>query len=641
MAEKRIYGRAVQKHDVEANWLKATNFVPMQGEVIVYDIDENYNYERIKIGDGIQNVNALPFVDDVLRAELVAQINDVDDRVDAVSALIGDASVSEQINVALESHEVSWNDLNDRPFYKEPGEYITIIEEQTVTNGSTVTGEALRTGKTYIMTVNGVDYTCKSSYLIESGTTYISISDPYVMVESNDGLTVKTSGDSVVLSVKIQGEDTIVPIPDEYLPSTVVKSVDGALPNSSGMVRLLESKSFYIDRDYTGTSMRDILNQLSAESYRCKGYVYNNLQENSNAYQGLVIYADTYGGLDYTHRFILLNKLGGIKVFLVDTDADTININGGVGAVEIQGDLASTSYVDSLTYANVSAITYGTDRIAIEANSDLNTITAIGCYKCASSNHVNSLSNCPATEAFIMDVISANGASVGITGTYSYVLQTLITFTGKMYVRSVYTLGNVNEVTYTDWAKIYTSSNKPSLADFGVQANATELNYVDGVTSNIQIQLNSKADATTVATQIGALEDKVGDTSVSEQIDAAQIVYVGPTMPTDPNIKVWINTVEDGTGVIPVLPRVATITLPKVSWTGSAAPYSQVVQINTVTSATKIDLQPTVAQIVSLQNDDIALMAENVDGVVTIYSFGGKPSADMTMQVLLTEVSFV
>ena len=119
------------------------------------------------------------------------------------------------------------------------------------------------------------------------------------------------------------------------------------------------------------------------------------------------------------------------------------------------------------------------------------------------------------------------------------------------------------------------------------------------------------------------------------------IIYVGPDEPTDPNVKVWINTAEEGTGIIPVLPRVATITLPKASWTGSASPYYQTVSINTVTSSTKIDLQPTVAQITSLQDADIALMAENTNGTVKVYSFGGKPSADMTMQALLTEVSYV
>ena len=61
MAEKTINSRIIHKHDVEANWLKAINFIPQQGEIIIYDIDANYNYERFKIGDGITNINNLPF----------------------------------------------------------------------------------------------------------------------------------------------------------------------------------------------------------------------------------------------------------------------------------------------------------------------------------------------------------------------------------------------------------------------------------------------------------------------------------------------------------------------------------------------------------------------------------------------------
>ena len=40
--EKNINSRIQQKHDIEANWLKAINFVPKAGEIIVYDIDEHY-----------------------------------------------------------------------------------------------------------------------------------------------------------------------------------------------------------------------------------------------------------------------------------------------------------------------------------------------------------------------------------------------------------------------------------------------------------------------------------------------------------------------------------------------------------------------------------------------------------------------
>ena len=59
--EKQLNGRIIHKHDTEINWLKAIGFTPKQGELIVYDVDENYNYQRIKIGDGIHNVNELPF----------------------------------------------------------------------------------------------------------------------------------------------------------------------------------------------------------------------------------------------------------------------------------------------------------------------------------------------------------------------------------------------------------------------------------------------------------------------------------------------------------------------------------------------------------------------------------------------------
>lgn len=64
MAEKNFNTRIVHKHDIEANWQLAVNFTPKQGELIVYDPDENFSYPRIKIGDGEKNVNALPFITD-------------------------------------------------------------------------------------------------------------------------------------------------------------------------------------------------------------------------------------------------------------------------------------------------------------------------------------------------------------------------------------------------------------------------------------------------------------------------------------------------------------------------------------------------------------------------------------------------
>lgn len=52
--------RIKHKHDIEANWMKAKNFIPLPGELIVYDYDTG---RKIKIGDGVTNVNLLPFVE--------------------------------------------------------------------------------------------------------------------------------------------------------------------------------------------------------------------------------------------------------------------------------------------------------------------------------------------------------------------------------------------------------------------------------------------------------------------------------------------------------------------------------------------------------------------------------------------------
>lgn len=167
------------------------------------------------------------------------------------------------------------------------------------------------------------------------------------------------------------------------------------------------------------------------------------------------------------------------------------------------------------------------------------------------------------------------------------------------------------------------------------KADKTHVHAISDIT-NLQSTLDGKA-AKSEAANAQAKADSAYDLADL----AANMVYVGPDMPTDPNVKVWINTAEEGTGVVPIMPRVSTINLLASAWSGSSAPYSQRVNIATVTAATKVELNATVAQIVSLQNDDIALMAENNDGIVTVYSFGGKPDSNMTMQVTLTEVAYV
>ena len=68
---QKVTTRIVHKHDIPENWAKATNFIPKQGELIIYDdryVDKNGNETIVadsvmyKIGDGVTSVVNLPFI---------------------------------------------------------------------------------------------------------------------------------------------------------------------------------------------------------------------------------------------------------------------------------------------------------------------------------------------------------------------------------------------------------------------------------------------------------------------------------------------------------------------------------------------------------------------------------------------------
>ena len=79
MSEKKIKTRVQSKHDTEAHWNQAENFVPLAGEIIIYDIDDTHNVPRFKVGDGTSKVTALPFIDanliDTIQAEFENKIS--------------------------------------------------------------------------------------------------------------------------------------------------------------------------------------------------------------------------------------------------------------------------------------------------------------------------------------------------------------------------------------------------------------------------------------------------------------------------------------------------------------------------------------------------------------------------------------
>ena len=108
--------RVINKHDTEANWALATNFKPLKGEVIVYDVDANYTYPRFKVGDGITSVPNLPFQD----KEFATNSN--------VSSAIN--SLGSEINRSIESVSTELSELKS-----------SIVEVPIKTSGGVTLGQ--------------------------------------------------------------------------------------------------------------------------------------------------------------------------------------------------------------------------------------------------------------------------------------------------------------------------------------------------------------------------------------------------------------------------------------------------------------------------------------------------------------------
>jgi hypothetical protein len=45
--------RVSQLHQTEAAWSRRPDFIPLAGEIIVFDADKQHRYVRLKIGDGV------------------------------------------------------------------------------------------------------------------------------------------------------------------------------------------------------------------------------------------------------------------------------------------------------------------------------------------------------------------------------------------------------------------------------------------------------------------------------------------------------------------------------------------------------------------------------------------------------------
>lgn len=85
-------------------------------------------------------------------------------------------------------------------------------------------------------------------------------------------------------------------------------------------------------------------------------------------------------------------------------------------------------------------------------------------------------------------------------------------------------------------------------------------------------------------------------------------------------------------------PTIVDVFLPQSGWVGDASPYSQVVTIEGATANSQVDLTPSVEQLTIFHQKDLTFVAENENGIITVYAVGDKPTNDYTIQATVTEV---
>lgn len=109
----------------------------------------------------------------------------------------------------------------------------------------------------------------------------------------------------------------------------------------------------------------------------------------------------------------------------------------------------------------VSLIANGT---TIAANSDLNTIEflAVGNYKCPSNSTAATLTNCPTTLGFRMEVFVTQSSAVGdeATTTWRYRIRKITDINGNVYMQAAHSESTAGDFIYTDWQQILTSKSK-------------------------------------------------------------------------------------------------------------------------------------------------------------------------------------
>ena len=259
---KKYNIKSVPFHGTEAEW-ENNNYIPKDGEIIIYDIDENYDYKRIKIGNGVDNVSSLPFNEDAI-LDNVAFINESDNENVEVSEGGGTSiDVTAEVGQTIVVKEVDTNgkptkwesaDYQPRTHWSETGEFLpeTTLEVDAETGFAVMDAIPFEVGIEYMVMYNGAEYRCVAfeamgqvgigNYDLITGTGDNGMPFVVAVVPGEATMFAPLDG-STTVTFSIIAEITNR-IPKKYLPSNVAYNPDFDVVNVFDIQRFLTERGF-------------------------------------------------------------------------------------------------------------------------------------------------------------------------------------------------------------------------------------------------------------------------------------------------------------------------------------------------------------------------------------------------------------
>ena len=246
MANNTKNARIQFKHDTAANWAKAVNFIPLAGEIIVYDTDGDTPV-KFKIGDGINYVNVLPFASKEEALLYTAQ-NLTEEQKKQARENIGAGIPQIQADYS-QNDETAVDYIKNKPVYIETE--LETMDTFTFTSDGALGGKfgcavnfidnktsELELGKKYTVVFDGTTYSdlvCYDSgfsscmlgeYVNLSGDSPDFLEYPFSIADYDDRYRIFTESESGSHNVEILKQIENVYFYEEFIPDSIARVSD-------------------------------------------------------------------------------------------------------------------------------------------------------------------------------------------------------------------------------------------------------------------------------------------------------------------------------------------------------------------------------------------------------------------------------